>query len=94
MAKGVPIEVQPAGEWADLANCRGVDPGLFFPERGEPTAEAKAVCAGCVVRADCLDYALVNGEKHGVWGGKSERERRGLRRDLGRRQRLAEMGLA
>jgi WhiB family redox-sensing transcriptional regulator len=68
------------GNWQDEANCLGVDPDLFFPERGASTREAKEVCRGCVVRLDCLEYALVNGEKFGIWGGLSERERRRLRR--------------
>ena len=36
--------------WQDYANCLGVDPDLFFPERGASTKEAKEVCRGCVVR--------------------------------------------
>jgi WhiB family redox-sensing transcriptional regulator len=66
-------------DWTDRANCLGVDPALFFPARGDSTAEAKAVCRSCTVRAQCLEYALVNVEKHGVWGGMSERERRRIR---------------
>lgn len=66
--------------WQDQANCLGVDPDLFFPERGASTREAKEVCRGCEVRQHCLDYALANGEKFGIWGGLSERERRRLRR--------------
>ncbi|MFN8021828.1 MAG: WhiB family transcriptional regulator [Acidimicrobiales bacterium] len=66
--------------WQDEANCLGVDPDLFFPERGASTREAKEVCRGCVVRLECLEYALTNGEKFGIWGGLSERERRRLRR--------------
>ena len=66
--------------WQSKANCMGVDPDLFFPERGASTREAKEVCRGCVVREDCLEYALANGEKFGIWGGLSERERRRLRR--------------
>ncbi len=66
--------------WQDYANCLGVDPDLFFPERGASTREAKEVCRGCVVREDCLEYALANGEKFGIWGGMSERERRRVRR--------------
>ena len=66
--------------WQDQANCLGVDPDLFFPERGASTREAKEVCRGCEVRQQCLDYALANGEKFGIWGGLSERERRRLRR--------------
>ncbi len=66
--------------WQGQANCLGVDPDLFFPERGASTREAKGVCRGCVVREECLEYALVNGEKFGIWGGMSERERRRIRR--------------
>jgi WhiB family transcriptional regulator, redox-sensing transcriptional regulator len=66
--------------WLARAKCMGVDPDLFFPERGASTREAKEVCRGCVVRDDCLEYALDNGEKFGIWGGMSERERRRLRR--------------
>jgi WhiB family redox-sensing transcriptional regulator len=66
--------------WQDDANCLGVDPDLFVPERGASTREAKEVCRGCVVREDCLEFALRNGEKFGIWGGLSERERRRIRR--------------
>jgi len=66
--------------WQRSANCLGVDPDLFFPERGGSTREAKEVCRGCVVQEDCLQYALDNSEKFGIWGGYSERERRRLRR--------------
>lgn len=66
--------------WKMRANCMGVDPDLFFPERGASTRDAKEVCMGCVVREECLEYALNNGEKFGIWGGMSERERRRLRR--------------
>jgi WhiB family transcriptional regulator, redox-sensing transcriptional regulator len=70
----------PSKAWQDQANCMGVDPDLFFPERGASTREAKEVCRGCVVREDCLEYALSNSEKFGIWGGLSERERRKIRR--------------
>lgn len=66
--------------WQEYANCLGVDPDLFFPERGASTREAKEVCRGCVVRQECLEYALRHAEKFGIWGGMSERERRRLRR--------------
>ncbi|MDY7105721.1 MAG: WhiB family transcriptional regulator [Actinomycetota bacterium] len=66
--------------WQSYANCLGVDPDLFFPERGASTREAKEVCRGCVVREQCLEFALSNGEKFGIWGGMSERERRRIRR--------------
>ncbi|MGH9065548.1 MAG: WhiB family transcriptional regulator [Acidimicrobiales bacterium] len=66
--------------WQHRANCMGVDPELFFPQRGVSTREAKEVCRGCVVRQDCLEFAIANGEKFGIWGGLSERERRRVRR--------------
>lgn len=66
--------------WQDGANCLGVDPELFFPERGTSTKEAKDVCRGCIVREQCLEFSLQNGEKFGIWGGLSERERRRIRR--------------
>lgn len=66
--------------WQRQANCMGVDPDLFFPERGASTREAKEVCRGCVVQEDCLEYALSYSEKFGIWGGLSERERRKIRR--------------
>ncbi len=79
--------------WQDLANCLGVDPDLFFPERGASTREAKEVCRACVVREECLEYAIVNGEKFGIWGGMSERERRRVRRARGL-TRVREPGIA
>lgn len=53
----------------------------FFPARGESVRDAKAVCARCPVRQECLDFALRTKVAHGVWGGLSERERRNLRRE-------------
>jgi WhiB family transcriptional regulator, redox-sensing transcriptional regulator len=78
--------------WQEQANCLGVDPDLFFPERGASTKEAKSVCRACEVRTDCLEYALTNSEKFGIWGGLSERERRRVRREraLARRRAPAE----
>lgn len=67
-------------DWRDLAACKGVDPELFFPERGDDTRPAKAICRGCDVRFECLEFALAGAEKFGVWGGLSERERRRIRR--------------
>jgi WhiB family redox-sensing transcriptional regulator len=77
--RGPRLEAEPPA-WQRYANCLGVDPDLFFPERGGSTREAKEVCRGCVVREECLQYALDNAEKFGIWGGMSERERRVLRR--------------
>jgi WhiB family redox-sensing transcriptional regulator len=79
-----------AKRWQEQANCLGVDPDLFFPERGASTREAKGVCRGCEVRLECLEYALDHGEKFGIWGGLSERERRRVRRQRAlERRRIA-----
>jgi WhiB family redox-sensing transcriptional regulator len=66
--------------WQERALCAQTDPEAFFPEKGGSTREAKKVCASCEVRAECLDYALANDERFGIWGGLSERERRKLKR--------------
>ena len=66
--------------WRDKAECKGADPELFFPERGASTRLPKEWCMKCEVRAECLEYALVNGERFGIWGGMSERERRSVRK--------------
>jgi WhiB family redox-sensing transcriptional regulator len=68
-------------DWWELSNCLGVDPDLFFPERGASTRAAKAICGECLVRAECLEFAITTGEKFGIWGGMSERERRRVRRE-------------
>jgi WhiB family transcriptional regulator, redox-sensing transcriptional regulator len=66
--------------WQDDANCRGANADLFFPERGASTRRAKSICSQCQVRDDCLEFALRHGEKFGIWGGLSERERRKIRK--------------
>lgn len=66
--------------WQDSALCAQTDPEAFFPEKGGSTREAKRICVGCDVRAECLEYALANDERFGIWGGLSERERRRLKR--------------
>jgi WhiB family transcriptional regulator, redox-sensing transcriptional regulator len=66
--------------WADGAMCLQAEPDTFFPEKGGSTREAKRICQMCTVRAECLEYALVNDERFGIWGGLSERERRKLKR--------------
>ena len=68
-------------EWQTHARCTEVDPEIFFPERGGSSKAARAVCADCSVRAQCLEYALNNKEQFGIWGGTSERERRRLRKE-------------
>jgi WhiB family redox-sensing transcriptional regulator len=67
--------------WRQHGRCRGVDPAVFYPVSDEDEAlEAKQICAACPVRVACLEYSLAAREKHGVWGGATERERRRLLR--------------
>ncbi len=65
-------------------SCLGASFELFFPERGKTfdTIAAKAVCHFCDVRVECLDSVIINNEKHGVYGGLAERQRRSLRKLL------------
>jgi WhiB family redox-sensing transcriptional regulator len=73
-------------DWQTQAACRGADANLFFApphqeskeERIAREAQAKAVCARCPVREQCLSFALVTREPHGIWGGFNESERRQL----------------
>ena len=73
--------------WHDRTACGEMDPRLFFVPDDEPgaeraarEAEAKAVCVLCPVRLECLDYALRNSIKYGIWGGLSQAERMRERR--------------
>src|SRR4051794_26363023 len=66
--------------WQERALCAQTDPEAFFPEKGGSTREAKRVCLTCDVRGECLEYALANDERFGIWGGLSERERRKLKK--------------
>ena len=69
-------------EWQERALCAQTDPEAFFPEKGGSTREAKRICLGCDVKDSCLEYALANDERFGIWGGLSERERRRLKRGI------------
>ena len=66
--------------WVEDRACGEFDPEVFFPPKGGSAKAARAICAGCPVRTECLTYAIENDEKYGVWGGLSEYERRKLRR--------------
>ena len=75
--------------WMTEGACQTHDPDLFFPisATGQSTAqinEARAICHQCDVAAECLSYALSNGVRHGIWGGRTEEERLGMLR--GRRR--------
>lgn len=66
--------------WQSDSLCAQTDPEAFFPEKGGSTRDAKKICGSCEVRSQCLEYALENDERFGIWGGLSERERRKLRK--------------
>jgi len=72
-------------EWVHRARCKDEDPELFFPvgTTGPAATQidtAKAICAQCAVRGECLEWAMTTAQDAGVWGGLSEDERRALRR--------------
>lgn len=80
------VRREAAGEdWRVIAACQSVDPELFFPISAagkglEEVAEAKRVCARCLVQAECLTFAQRTGQVHGIWGGLTEEERIRVRR--------------
>lgn len=82
---------EPGEMWRESAACAGTDNARFFPAGDEDphVAEAKAVCAACPVRDECLQYALSTNQTEGVWGGMTGSERRRLRRRLRDRERRA-----
>ncbi|MFI6283935.1 WhiB family transcriptional regulator [Streptomyces sp. NPDC051018] len=69
--------------WQESALCAQTGPAFFFPAPGSSTQEAKRLCRVCEGRVACLEYALANDEKFGVWGGLSEQERHRLKRSRG-----------
>src|ERR1700712_4763342 len=78
-----------AGAWRFDAACADYDPDLFFPIGSSgpalrQTARAKAVCSGCPVRQECLEWAQSTHQTHGVWGGLDEHEREALSVQTGR----------
>ncbi|WP_274918022.1 WhiB family transcriptional regulator [Streptomyces sp. WZ-12] len=60
------------------ARCTHTDPEVFFPPLDRNTDQARAACTACPIIEACLDYALRNEVRHGVWGGLSARERKRL----------------
>ena len=66
--------------WRDAAACRTAGPDVFWPARGDHAAvqRALAICDDCPVADDCLDYALANRIRDGVWGGLTAHARRAL----------------
>lgn len=86
------LEALRPADWMGDAACRGMDPDLLFPikhgDSGREVEKARKVCRACPVTNDCLEYALNNREKYGVWGGMSVRERAEFLKQ--RRQRQAD----
>jgi WhiB family redox-sensing transcriptional regulator len=84
MAAVLQLETSLTTEWQQQGSCRAADSEIFFPpavfehkpEREAREAKAKAICAGCPVRVQCLTWALAVREPHGVWGGASEGDRK------------------
>ncbi len=62
--------------WRQRAACQGLDPDIFYPVSEDDADEAKEVCEQCGVRQICLEFALDQRERDGVWGGLTDRERR------------------
>jgi WhiB family redox-sensing transcriptional regulator len=84
-------EERSEADWQDAAQCATADPEAWFPAKGGDSSPAKRICMRCPVRQPCLEYALENADRFGIWGGKSERERRKILRDREKqKQRLAE----
>lgn len=75
------VDLVPASTaWAKRGACVGHDPNVFFPTEGGSVDEAVTICSTCVVRAECLDYAVTTCVDAGVWGGTSARQRQRARR--------------
>ncbi len=66
--------------WQEQALCAQTGGDFFFPEPGSSVRDAKRICALCPIRSACLEFAISNDERFGVWGGLSEKERLALRR--------------
>jgi WhiB family transcriptional regulator, redox-sensing transcriptional regulator len=79
-----------AGSWRFAGACRAADPELFFPVPGTRRADtqiarAKAICSGCAVRRECLEFALSQNQIYGIWGGTTLEDRKRVRRRRRRR---------
>jgi WhiB family redox-sensing transcriptional regulator len=66
--------------WRQRAACRGAEPDIFYPVSEDEAEDAKNICRQCAVIETCLEFALANRERDGVWGGATERERRRMLR--------------
>ena len=86
----------PGKTWRDYTACQPKHADLFFLDVGESPRRALELCAVCVVRDDCLEYALTSKPviTRGVWGGKTERQLRNLRQARFRAQQDYELDQA
>ena len=82
----------PPRGWQRDAACAHLDPDEFFLKRGQLAEPAKAVCRRCDVQAECLAASLLANDKHGVWGGLAERQRRSLRQILAKQGIMGVVG--
>lgn len=85
--------------WRAAGACASADPDLFFPVSSSGRAvvqieEARRVCASCLVRRQCLDFAMKTVEAEGIWGGTTADERASHRRETARRRREAQTDVA
>lgn len=64
--------------WRADARCLGSDTETFYPDRGGNVAKAKLICYGCPVRTPCAQFAIDNKLRDGVFGGLSDKDRRGV----------------
>jgi WhiB family transcriptional regulator, redox-sensing transcriptional regulator len=68
-------------QWMQAALCRDEPPDRFYPKTPVGVASSVRMCAKCLVRTDCLAYALEHRIDSGIWGGRTPAQRsRMLRR--------------
>ena len=94
LIQDTPIAENTDSRWMKDGNCLGIDPDLFYPERGVSSANAKKVCQDCVVKTECLSHALFEFERLGIWGGTTEKERRAMRKELGIKKQQDDLQVA
>lgn len=93
------------GDWVKHGACRPYPRSWWFPERGinlvqngeanNTLRQAINICNTCVVKQQCLNYALMTPrERYGVWGGTTEKDRRGMRAVSNVRVRIQERVLS
>lgn len=69
-------------DWASRASCAGMDPNLFFADKGGTFNEARETCHICPVVFDCLMYAIKTHQRFGLWGGMTYKQRTRFARSI------------